>query len=162
LQPEELRTFSQREILGMDSKSIHVLLCEDNRDLLADYAAVLSADTRFSIAGMASNGAQALSILQREPVDLLLLDLGLPDMSGLDILMQMRKIQPDCEAIVVTVFCDEKTVVRAIECGAHGYLLKQEASFNLIRVPPRHRTTSRRQKTLSSIFRLRRRSANRK
>lgn len=117
----------------MKATSLRVLICEDNRDLLADYAAALASDPRFSVIGMAPNGAQALAILRRERVDLLLLDLGLPDMSGLDLLLHMRTLQPDCEAIVVTVFCDEKTVVQAIECGAHGYLLKQEASFNLIR-----------------------------
>jgi DNA-binding NarL/FixJ family response regulator len=94
---------------------------------------VLAGDPRFTIVAMARDGAEALAALQQQRVDLLLLDLGLPDMSGLDVLQRMRRLQPRCEAIVVTVFCDESTVVRAIECGAQGYLLKQEAAFNLIR-----------------------------
>jgi DNA-binding NarL/FixJ family response regulator len=116
----------------MSDAFIHVLICEDNPALLADYAAVLAGDPRFAVMAMARDGAEALTCLHEHRVDLLLLDLGLPDISGLDILQHMRRLQPRCEAIVVTVFCDEATVVRAIECGAHGYLLKQEASFNLI------------------------------
>jgi DNA-binding NarL/FixJ family response regulator len=117
----------------MSDTSLHTLICEDNPALLVDYAAVLATDSRFKIVAMARDGAEALAVLKQQRVDLLLLDLGLPDIPGLDILQQMRRLQPRCEAIVVTVFCDESTVVRAIECGAQGYLLKQETSFNLIR-----------------------------
>jgi DNA-binding NarL/FixJ family response regulator len=117
----------------MSSASPRVLICEDNPELLADYANVLAGEDRFRAVEKAPNGSQALAALRRERFDLLLLDLGLPDMSGLEVLRQMRRLQPHCEAIVVTVFCDERTVVEAIECGAHGYLLKQETAFNLVR-----------------------------
>ncbi|MGL4229823.1 MAG: response regulator [Casimicrobium sp.] len=111
----------------------NVLICEDNFDLLEDFASHLRADPRFNVVGAVGKGAEATRILQNVPVDILVVDLGLPDISGLDVLRAMRGWQPRCEGLVVTVFGDEETVIRAIEAGATGYVLKREASFNLLR-----------------------------
>jgi DNA-binding NarL/FixJ family response regulator len=110
-----------------------VLICEDNAELREDYAALLGREAHLNLIGSVSLAGDAISVLKREPVDLVVLDLGLPDASGLEVLKQMRKLQPECEALVVTVFGDEATVVRAIQAGASGYVLKQDLSFNLLR-----------------------------
>jgi DNA-binding NarL/FixJ family response regulator len=117
----------------MSSRQCQVLLCEDNLDLLEDFAALLRADSRFHVVNAVSSGNDAIHLLKNVPIDLLIVDLGLPDVSGLDVLRSMRGWQPRCEGLVVTVFGDEETVIRAIEAGASGYVLKREASFNLLR-----------------------------
>jgi DNA-binding NarL/FixJ family response regulator len=123
-------------LYGLSSVSAmphNVLICEDNLDLLDDFSSLLRSDPRLTLLGAVSSGKEAIHILQTAPVDVLIVDLGLPDISGLDVLRSMRGWQPRCEGLVVTVFGDEETVTRAIEAGATGYVLKSEASFNLLR-----------------------------
>lgn len=68
--------------------------------------------------------AQALTALQTGTPDVLLVDLGLPDGSGLDVIDNVKQRDPACEIMVVSVFGDEDNVLAAIEAGASGYLLK--------------------------------------
>lgn len=110
-----------------------MLICEDNLELLADFAQLLGADARFYVLAAVSTGAQALTVLGTTKIDVLVVDLGLPDMSGLEVLRAMRRAQPACEMLVVTVFGDETSVIAALENGATGYVLKREVAFNLIR-----------------------------
>jgi DNA-binding NarL/FixJ family response regulator len=117
----------------MPAYPCQVLICEDNLALLEDFAALLRADTRFHVVKGVSSGNDAIHLLKNVPIDLLVIDLGLPDVSGLDVLRSMRGWQPRCEGLVVTMFADEETVIRAIEAGASGYVLKREASFSLLR-----------------------------
>jgi DNA-binding NarL/FixJ family response regulator len=69
--------------------------------------------------------------LHRKWPDVLLVDLGLPDGSGLDLIRRARELSKDILILVITVFGDESSVVGAIEAGAHGYLLKSEAPADL-------------------------------
>ncbi len=110
-----------------------MLVCEDNPELLADFAQLLSAQARFEVVAAVNTGTQALAVLRTTKIDVLVIDLGLPDMSGLEVLREMRRAQPACEMLVVTVFGDETSVLAALESGATGYVLKREVAFNLIR-----------------------------
>jgi DNA-binding NarL/FixJ family response regulator len=110
-----------------------VLICEDNSALAADFASLIGGDARFELVTTVATGEEAIDLLSKQSVDVLLLDLGLPGVHGFEVLAAMRRLQPKCEALVVTVFGDEQTVIRAIEMGASGYVLKREASLNLIR-----------------------------
>jgi DNA-binding NarL/FixJ family response regulator len=65
-------------------------------------------------------------------VDVLIVDLGLPDGSGLALIDEQRRRAPATAILVLTVFGDEQKLLRAIECGARGYLLKDESSIGLL------------------------------
>jgi DNA-binding NarL/FixJ family response regulator len=110
-----------------------ILICEDNAALAADFASLIKADDRFELVAAAASGEEAIEVLSKQPIDVLLLDLGLPGVHGLEVLAAMRRLQPNCEALVVTVFGDEQTVLKAVEAGASGYVLKREVSLSLIR-----------------------------
>jgi len=71
--------------------------------------------------------AEALDELRRDPPEVLLVDLGLPDGHGIDLIRTARSLSADTQSMVVTVFGDEKSVLGAIEAGARGYLLKDES-----------------------------------
>lgn len=110
-----------------------ILICEDNTALANDFVSLLAGDARFELVAAVASGEEAIELLSQHAVDVLLLDLGLPGIHGFDVLAAMRRLQPSCEALVVTVFGDEHTVIRAIEAGASGYVLKREVALNLIR-----------------------------
>lgn len=101
-----------------------VLVVEDIPEFLEKIAAVIRAEPDFELAGTAASGAEALTILSGSILDVLIVDLGLPDMNGIDIIRKARAGQPDADIIVLTIFGDEQHVVASIEAGATGYLLK--------------------------------------
>lgn len=72
----------------------------------------------------AERGGEALDIFDREKLDLILLDIGLPDMSGIDVLQIMKKSNAEIPIVMVTAIDEVKTIVRAIKLGAYDYLVK--------------------------------------
>jgi DNA-binding NarL/FixJ family response regulator len=110
-----------------------ILICEDNPRLLADYQLLLTDSTEFLIAGAVTRGREAIDLLQQITIQLLVVDLGLPDISGVEVIRAMKRYQPQCEALVVTVFGDEDTVLQAIEAGAAGYVIKDELDSQLLK-----------------------------
>ena len=83
--------------------------------------------TDAELVGVAGSRAEGLALLRGTRADVLLVDLGLPDGSGIDVIKAMHLHAPGCSAIVSTVFGDEQHVVQAIEAGASGYLLKDSS-----------------------------------
>lgn len=77
--------------------------------------------------------SDALEGLEREPVDLLLTDLGLPDGSGLSIIQHCRRVLPKADIMVITMSSDESQVLACIEAGASGYVLKDAGHVDIVR-----------------------------
>jgi len=116
------------------SAAISVLIVEDKAEFREDFARMVEAAEDLSLAGTAETLAGGLALLDGPPADVLLVDLGLPDGSGLDLIREVTRRPPwreSCEVMVVSVFADEAHVMAAIEAGASGYLLKDSspASF---------------------------------
>jgi len=103
-----------------------VLIVEDDAPTRAFLARCVDADPRLALAGSVGTRWEALARLGEHsaPLDAMLVDLGLPDGSGLDLIAHAAAHRPECESIVVSVFGDEATVLAAIEAGAVGYLHK--------------------------------------
>ena len=70
--------------------------------------------------------------ISRASIDVALVDLGLPDGSGIDVIKAIRRRQPQCDVMVISIFQDEEVVLRAIEAGATGYLLKDSAPPDVV------------------------------
>jgi two-component system response regulator PilR (NtrC family) len=73
---------------------------------------------------LAENGAAAIAILEREPVDLLISDIKMPDMSGVDVLRAAKRIDADMVGIMITAFASTETAVEALRLGAYDYISK--------------------------------------
>ena len=71
--------------------------------------------------------ADALSLVTAVKFDLALVDLGLPDGSGVDVVTQLRDVQPECQSVVVTIHDDDEHLFPALQAGAFGYILKEQA-----------------------------------
>lgn len=108
-----------------------VALVEDDTGMRERIARVVDADPSLSLAYSASNAADILGWLADNPVDVLLVDLGLPDRPGLQVISQCRNTQPACAVMVLSIFGDEANMVQAFEAGASGYLLKDGTEADL-------------------------------
>jgi DNA-binding NarL/FixJ family response regulator len=108
-----------------------VLIVEDDAAFRDRYATIIAKDSAFEVVASVGTGGEGLAMLSLRKPDILLVDLGLPDISGIEIIRQASLTLPNCESMVVTVFGDEEHVLASIEAGASGYLLKDasETSF---------------------------------
>lgn len=110
---------------------INVALVEDDTDTRARIAGSIRADADLNLTGEYACAGDALSGLARNPPDVVLIDLGLPDMPGLDLIKICARQYPQCEVLVFTAFGDEAHVLAALEAGARGYLLKGNLSHDI-------------------------------
>jgi DNA-binding NarL/FixJ family response regulator len=101
-----------------------VALVEDDSATRERLACSVRAQSSLKLVAEYSNGADALSGLASHAPDVLLVDLGLPDMSGLELIRFAAERYPDCDILVISIFGDEANVLAALEAGARGYLLK--------------------------------------
>jgi DNA-binding NarL/FixJ family response regulator len=101
-----------------------VLVVEDDHRTRDRLGRAVAAHERLVLLGACGTVAEATARLAEGAPDVLLTDLGLPDGSGIDVIRQARAASAHTQAMVVTVFGDEETVLQAIEAGATGYLLK--------------------------------------
>lgn len=81
-------------------------------------------ESRVVLTGVAYTFQQGLELLNHTPADVLLIDLGLPDGNGINLIKSARTLWPNCAIMVFTVFGDEENILNSIKAGANGYLLK--------------------------------------
>jgi DNA-binding NarL/FixJ family response regulator len=116
---------------------IRILIADDHPVVRDGLAAILSTQPDFEIAGQAAGGAEAVAEAARLRPDVILLDLEMPEMDGVEALRQMRQADPQARAIVFTAFDTDERILGAVRAGAKGYLLKgapREEIFNAVRV----------------------------
>lgn len=103
-----------------------VLVVEDDPQMRDFFAASVSQCNQLALAGSVGTVAGACAWLDQNAAatDVLLIDLGLPDGSGLDVIRHAIRLNPACEPLVISVFGDEANVLASIEAGALGYILK--------------------------------------
>jgi DNA-binding NarL/FixJ family response regulator len=103
---------------------VTIALVEDDDEARKRLVASIDSDSSLKRVGAYATGAEALAGLATSAPDVFLVDLGLPDMPGLEIVKRIAAKYPACDILVVTVFGDEESVIGALEAGARGYLLK--------------------------------------
>jgi DNA-binding NarL/FixJ family response regulator len=111
---------------------IRIALVEDDVDVQMALTAVLANAPDMTVAGVASTRAQGLVLLEQAQVDVLLVDLGLPDGSGIDVIRAAHARWPGCNIMVSTIFGDEAHVMQSIKAGASGYLLKDSPAEEML------------------------------
>ena len=121
-----------RSNTSLEQSLIHVVLVEDDVNFQDALIAAIETAPDIALRAMASSRAQGLRLLEQTPADVLLVDLGLPDGSGIDVIRAAHERWPTCNIMVCTTFGDEMHVLQSIEAGAAGYLLKDSAPQNMV------------------------------
>jgi DNA-binding NarL/FixJ family response regulator len=107
------------------SQAIHsVLIVEDDPAFRAGFVQAVRCAADLSLAGVADDLPEGLRLLNATRPDVLLVDIGLPSGSGIELIRHASESLPACDVMVVTVFGDERHVMACLEAGASGYLLK--------------------------------------
>src|SRR5690606_14290277 len=101
-----------------------VLIVEDEPTFQRRLSEAVQADPQLHLLALVSSGAAAKALLDAQAPDVMLVDLGLPDVDGLDVIRHAARHRPACDVMVVTVFGDEAHLMASIAAGATGYLLK--------------------------------------
>ncbi len=108
----------------MNTTPVTVAMVEDEPEVLATVLRVIGANPRLHLVQTCTTALDMMRWLARNPVDVLLVDLGLPDRPGTEVIKLCRSLQPACEVMVLSIFGDAIHMVQAFEAGARGYLLK--------------------------------------
>ena len=127
---------------------VTIVLADDHPIVHEGMRALLAGDPHFCVVGEANDGLDALRLIEKLQPDVLLVDLAMPNLSGLEVTRQVRKRFPHVKVIVLSMHANEAYVLEALSSGAAGYILK-ESSFNEVIKGIREVTSGRRFLSLS-------------
>ena len=117
--------------MSYDSR-VRVLTVDDHPLFREGIAALIEDEPDMVLAAEAANGRQAIELFRQHRPDVTLMDLQMPDMTGLEAITAIRAEFPDARIIVLTTFAGDVQVTRALQAGACGYLLKSTLSLELL------------------------------
>ena len=103
---------------------INVVLADDHVLVRNGIKAMLESDAEIEVIGEANNGAEALEVARNLKPDILILDIRMPQMTGLEAAARLRQVAPDTKAVILSMHDSEEYVLEALDAGAYGYLLK--------------------------------------
>ncbi|HKF74750.1 MAG TPA: response regulator transcription factor [Terriglobales bacterium] len=112
---------------------IRLLVVDDHPVVRDGLRGIFTAEPGFEVVGEARDGAEALALAPRLSPDVLLMDLRMPAMGGVETIARLRRTTPDVRVLVLTTFDTDQDVLPAIEAGATGYLLKDAPREELVR-----------------------------
>ena len=84
------------------------------------------------VAGSVKNASEAINVLSGHPIDVVILDINMPGRSGLDIIKDIKQLQPKAAVLMLSMYSEERFAIRALKAGASGYLTKDMATEELI------------------------------
>ena len=113
-------------------EKIRVVVVEDQPPVLKNQLKILQEAPEIEVIGTALSGEAALALLEKEQPDVILQDLGLPRMTGIEVTREVKKRWPGVEVLIFTIFDEEEKVIEAVKAGASGYLLKGASGEKVI------------------------------
>ncbi len=122
------------------SAPIRVLVADDHLVVREGLRLILETEAGFEVAGEAADGAEAVRLAAELSPDVVLMDLRMPGVDGLEAMARIRESRPDAAIVVLTTFDEDDLMARALEAGARGYLLKdvtREALLDAVRAAAR-------------------------
>ncbi len=115
------------------TKPIRTLLADDQYLIREGIASLLELEDGIEVIGMAANGQEAVEKAQEHKPDVILMDVRMPEMNGVEATARVRQRLPSCQVIMLTTFDDEEYIVQSLLAGACGYLMKDIPPTDLAR-----------------------------
>lgn len=115
----------------MTAKKIRVMLADDHALVRAGLKLLLKSDDKIEVVAEASNGLEALEKLESTEIDVVILDISMPQMSGLDCICQIRRRSPKTKILILSMHEDKVYIKNAMNLGAAGYIPKASADDEL-------------------------------
>jgi DNA-binding NarL/FixJ family response regulator len=111
---------------------LRVLLADDHPIVLRGMRALLEAEPGISVVAEAADGLEALRLCDEHRPDVLILDIGMPKLNGIEVAARAQKLHPAPRVIMLSMHADESYVLRALDAGARAYLLKDGTDEDLV------------------------------
>lgn len=109
-----------------------ILLVDDHNIVLSGLKMLIQAHKTFKVIAQANNASDALEFSQKLKPDIIILDIGLPNISGLDIITTLKEVSKESKILILTMYNNPQYIQKALEDGASGYILKHAADEDLI------------------------------
>jgi DNA-binding NarL/FixJ family response regulator len=109
-----------------------ILLVDDHKIMRDGIKAILEQSTEFQVMGEAENGTEAVQICNKERPDIVLMDIGLPGLNGIEAMTEILRHAPETRVIILSIYDDEHHVVSAIRSGARAFVVKKASSQELL------------------------------
>src|SRR5262245_34194859 len=103
---------------------VDILLVDDHKILRFGIKALLDRDPEFRVIGEAENGTDAIRLAREQKPNMVLMDIGLPGISGVEATLDIIRNDPGCKVVILSMYGDEKSVLGAVRNGASGFILK--------------------------------------
>lgn len=116
----------------MTETDIRILLADDHAVLRAGLRALLNSEADMRVVAEAGDGHEALAQIEAERPDVVVLDLSMPELSGLDIIEEITSNYPETRVLVLTMHADKQYILHVLQAGGAGYVLKSSADTELI------------------------------
>jgi DNA-binding NarL/FixJ family response regulator len=114
-------------------RKIRILLADDHKLMRSGLKALIEQQSDLTVVGEADDGRQAVALAASLKPDLLVMDIGMPNLNGIEAAHQITQAYPETAIVMLSMHSDESYVLRALKAGAKGYLLKDSAESDLIR-----------------------------
>jgi len=119
--------------MAEQTKKIKVLIVDDHPVVRIGLRTMLDSEDNISVAATAGSAKEALTEVQRVKPDVVLMDLRMPEKDGTEVIAELRRIQPDIRVLVLTNYESDDYILRALQAGAMGYLLKSTPQEEIVR-----------------------------
>lgn len=112
---------------------IRILVVDDQRLVREGIASILGFDDSFNVVGIAADGQEAIDLAEEIQPDVILMDIRMPNMTGIEAAGKISQAHPNCQIIMLTTFDDDEYVVQSLLAGACGYLMKDTPAKELVK-----------------------------
>jgi len=119
-------------VIAVEAKPARVVIADDQTLFRTGLARLLDEDSRVDVVGQASDGAEAVALAQKLKPDVILMDLKMPNVDGIEATRQLVAADPSVRVLILTTFEADNYVIQALKAGARGYVLKDSLASAIV------------------------------